>query len=85
MLLSQREMGSNAIKTSNSSAAAILYAGEGQIEIGNSAALKEVTAYKLKIINTATVTYESGLQNASFSNGPGGSWGVVPGTYAIIQ
>ncbi len=85
ILLSQREMGSNAIKTSNSSSAAILYAGEGQVEIGNNAALKEVTAYKLKITNNATVTYESGLQNASFSNGPGGSWAFVPGTYAITR
>jgi len=74
MLLSQREMGSNAIKTSNSSATAILYAGEGEIEIGNSAALKEVTANKLKITNSATVTYESGLANTNFSSGPSGSW-----------
>ena len=85
MLLSQREMGSNAIKTSNSSTAAILYAGEGEIEISNSAALKEVTANKLKITNTATVIYESGLQNANFANGPGGSWAVVPGTYVITR
>jgi Tfp pilus assembly protein PilX len=85
MLLSQREMGSEAIKISNSSATAILYAGEGEIEIGNSAALKEVTANKLEINNSATVTYTSGLQNTSFSNGPGGSWAVVPGTYAITQ
>lgn len=86
MLLSQRETGSNAIKISNNSSSdAILYAGEGDIEIGNSAALKEVTAYKLKITNNATVTYSSGLQNASFSNGPGGAWTVVPGTYAITK
>lgn len=85
MLLSQKEMGSNAIKTSNNSTTAILYAGEGQIEIGNSAALKEVTAHKLKITNSATVTYESGLQSAGFSNGPGGSWTFVPGTYAITR
>ena len=85
MLLSQREMGSDAIKTSNNSVTAILYAGEGQIEISNSADLKEVTAHKLKITNNSTVTYESGLQNASFSNGPGGSWAVVPGTYAITR
>ena len=85
MLISQRELGSNAIKTSNSSATMILYAGEGEIEIGNTAALKEVTAAKLKISNTATVTYESGLQSVSFTNGPGGSWAVMPGTYAITQ
>ena len=85
MILSQKEMGSDAIKISNSSTAAILYAGKGQIEIGNNAALKEVTAYKLKITNNAIVTYESGLQNAGFSNGPGGSWAYVPGTYAITR
>ena len=77
MLLSQKEgIGSDAIKTSNSSAAAILYAGEGQIEISNSAALKEVTAYKLKINNSATVTYESGLANSNFSSGPGGGYAI---------
>ena len=77
MLLSQKEMGSNAIKTPNNSVAAILYAGEGQIEIGNSAALKEITAYKLKITNFATVTYESGLANANFSSGPGGGYEIL--------
>ena len=86
MLLSQKEgTASNAIRTSNSSQAAILYAGEGQVEVGNSAALKEITAYKLRITNNAIVTYESGLQNAGFSNGPGGSWTFVPGTYAITR
>jgi len=77
MLLSQKEMGSNAIKTPNNSVAAILYAGEGQIEIGNSAALKEITAYKLKITNFATVTYESGLANTNFSSGPGGGYEIL--------
>ncbi|KKT14873.1 MAG: hypothetical protein UV94_C0006G0037 [Parcubacteria group bacterium GW2011_GWC1_43_30] len=69
--------GSDAIKTSNSSAAAILYAGEGQIEISNSAALKEITAYKLEINNSATVTYESGLANSNFSSGPGGGYEIL--------
>ena len=77
MLLSQKEMGSNAIKTSNNSATAILYAGEGEIEISNSAALKEVTAYKLEINNFATVTYESGLANNHFSSGPGGGYEIL--------
>ena len=78
MLLSQKEgVGSDAIKTSNSSAAAILYAGEGQIEISNNAALKEVTAYKLEINNSATVTYESGLANNNFSSGPSGGYEIL--------
>ena len=54
----------------------IVYAGEGEIEIDNSAALKEVTANKLKITNSATVTYESGLANNNFFSGPSGSWTV---------
>jgi len=78
MLLSQKEgTASDAIKTSNNSATAILYAGEGQIEISNSAALKEVTAYKLEINNSATVTYESGLANNNFSSGPGGGYDIL--------
>ncbi|PJA36610.1 MAG: hypothetical protein CO183_02620 [Candidatus Zambryskibacteria bacterium CG_4_9_14_3_um_filter_42_9] len=77
LLLSQREAGSTAIKTSNNSGAAILYAGEGEIEINNSAALKEVTAHKLKITNSATVTYESGLANSNFSAGPGGGYDIL--------
>src|SRR3989344_9137760 len=78
MLLSQKEgTASDAIKTSNNSATAILYAGEGQIEISNSAALKEVTAYKLEINNSATVTYESGLANSHFSSGPGGGYEIL--------
>ncbi|MDO8728802.1 MAG: hypothetical protein Q7K26_02800 [bacterium] len=78
MLLSQKEgTGSDAIKTSNNSATAILYAGEGQIEISNSAALKEVTAYELEINNNAIVTYESGLANNHFSSGPGGGYDIL--------
>ncbi|MBI4049546.1 MAG: hypothetical protein HY395_01880 [Candidatus Doudnabacteria bacterium] len=86
MLLSQRVgIASNAIRMSNGSGAAILYSGEGVIEINNSAALKEVTAYKLKITNNATVTYESGLASAQFSSGPGGGWEMLDGTWQLLQ
>ncbi len=77
MLLSQKEgTAADAIEITNTSSAAILYAGEGTIEIHNSAALKEVTAYKLEITNSATVTYESGLANTNFSSGPSGGWNI---------
>ena len=86
LVLSQREgVSSTAIKQANGSGSAILYAGEGMVEISNNSAMKEITAEKLKISNNATITYTSGLQSASFSSGPGGSWAVVPGTYAITQ
>jgi hypothetical protein len=86
MLLSQKEgFGGTAIKNNNSGVAAILYAGEGMVEITNSAAMKEITAGKLKITNSATVTYETGLANAAFSSGPGGGWQIQHGTWQLLQ
>lgn len=77
--------GSEAIRISNSAAGAILYAPKGTAEINNTASVNQVTARLLQLDNNATITYQSGLQNASFSNGPGGSWAFVPGTYAIVR
>lgn len=77
--------GSEAINVSNNAAGVILYAPYGTIEISNNASVNQVTAKLLQLNNNASIDYVSGLQNASFSNGPGGSWAVVPGTYAILQ
>lgn len=63
-----------AIDVRNNANGAIFYAHKGIANINNNANLKEVTAYKLNLANNATVTYESGLANASFSSGPGGGW-----------
>ncbi|MBX4187759.1 MAG: hypothetical protein KW793_01325 [Candidatus Doudnabacteria bacterium] len=86
MLLSQKEgFASTAIRNNNTGVAAILYAGEGTIELGNSAAMKEVTAGKLVVANTSTVTYETGLANTAFTSGPGGGWEVMDGTWQLVQ
>ncbi|OGG40280.1 hypothetical protein A2118_02250 [Candidatus Kaiserbacteria bacterium GWA2_50_9] len=77
--------GSEAIEFSNNADGVILYAPYGGIEVSNGASANQITAKQLELENNATITYENGLQNASFSNGPGGSWEVVPGTYAITQ
>ena len=58
----------------NNASGAIFYAHNGTAHINNNADLKEVTAYKLSLENLATVTYESGLADASFTSGPGGGW-----------
>ena len=64
-----------AIKMGNSiQGDVILYAGHGLIELAQNISLKEVTAYKILIKNTAQVTYESGLANLLFTNGPGGDF-----------
>jgi hypothetical protein len=69
--------GTDAIEVQNTSSAPIYYAPHGSVEIHNSAALKEVTAYKLEIRNSATVTYDSGLANVNFSSGPAGGYEII--------
>lgn len=66
----------NAITIANNSNGAIYYAHNGQAEVSNGAKVKEVTAKKLVIKQNAEVTYESGLENAAFSSGPGGGWEI---------
>ena len=52
----------------------LVYAGLGDILIKGHASLKEVTGYKITLQGQATVTYATGLQNTTFTSGPGGSW-----------
>lgn len=65
-----------AFEIKNSSSAALYYAPHGFIEIHNTGAIKEATAYKLTIKNNATVTYETGLSDILFSSGPTGGYSI---------
>ena len=82
LLISQNNSAENngdekAISVSNSVTGDILvYAGHGEIEIANSVHLKEVSAYKISIKNSAQVLYETGLANLLFSAGPGGGYTI---------
>ena len=70
--------GSNvAIKLSNNSAALVGYASHGLIEISNSVSLKEATAYKIVLKNSANVRYDKGLANSLFKAGPGGGYNIL--------
>lgn len=84
MILSTNS-GSTAITLGNNAESVILYASRGTIMVSNNAEVNQVTAYRLSLSNNATIIYISGLQNSIFSNGPGGSWAFVPGSYAIAQ
>ena len=66
-----------AILVSNNAAGAIFYTSNGMIHLNNNMIAREVTGYKIKINNNAIVEYESGLENAIFSSGPGGSGRVT--------
>lgn len=68
--------GDDAIEIGNNATAAIFYAPNGEIEIGNGLSLREVTGYSLEVGNNASVTYESGLANVNFSSGPSGGWQI---------
>lgn len=60
----------------SSSGDLLTYAGHGRITLGNSVALKEITAYLVSIGNSASITYESGLVNVLFTSGPGGGYTI---------
>lgn len=64
----------DAVNIQNTSAASIYYAPHGSVSIQNNTYLKEVTAYKLKLQNSASVTYESGLSDIKFTSGPSGGY-----------
>lgn len=82
MILSTNS-GSTAISINNNASGVILYASRGTVSVNNNAGANEITAYQLSLSENATVSYLSGLQSSSFSNGPGGSWAIIPHTYAI--
>ncbi|MFH1178531.1 MAG: hypothetical protein V1711_02300 [bacterium] len=84
MILSTNS-GSAAISLSNNADSVILYASRGTISVSNNASANQITAHRVSLSNGATIDYVSGLQNQSFSNGPGGSWAVVPRTYSISR
>lgn len=77
--------GSSAITMGNNANSVILYAPDGTINIINNATANQITAKTLNLSNNTTINYVNGLQSQSFSNGPGGSWTFVPGTYAITR
>ncbi|MDO8555270.1 MAG: hypothetical protein Q7R75_01765 [bacterium] len=54
----------------------LLYAGHGEILLKNNVNLREVTAYKIHLINNANVIYETGLASALFESGPSSSFGI---------
>lgn len=69
MLLTTSSSGS-AVSLSGGSGAVILYAPNGTVTISGGADLQEAVANRLLLSGNSTLTYNSGLQNSSFSSGP---------------
>ena len=77
MLLSTKSSSGSAdsaIISSSNTKTAILYASNGFITLNSTSNLKEATGRGIKMDSNANVSYETGLADARFSNGPGGGW-----------
>jgi len=75
--------GNNAISLSGGAGTVAIVAQEGNVYISGGSALKAVAAKQITMDGGATLIYDSGLINANFSTGPGGSWALFPGSYVI--
>jgi len=64
------------IYVANNAQGAIFYTTSGLIFLKQNMTAREITGYKVQIENNAIVQYESGLQDAIFTSGPGGSWKI---------
>lgn len=54
----------------------LVYAGHGEISLENSINVKEVTAWRIRLKNSAQVIYETGLANLLFTSGPSGGYSL---------
>jgi len=54
----------------------LIYAPHGEILLQNTVNLKEVTAYRTHLLNSAQVIYKTGLANLLFNSGPAGGYDI---------
>ena len=82
LLLSENDSASNggsnpAIVVGQSASGKLLvYTMNGEINLEQSVDIKEVTAWRIRLKNSANVKYESGLANLLFNSGPGGGFQI---------
>lgn len=69
--------GVKAIQFRNSASGDVVtYAPYGEIELANNISLREVSAWRIRLKNSAQVVYETGLANLLFTSGPSGSYQI---------
>jgi hypothetical protein len=77
--------GNPAISLSGGTGTVALIAQDGTVHISGGSSLKAVTGKQISMDGGATLTYDSGLINANFTSGPGASWTISAGSYAITR
>ena len=67
----------SAIEISNSAnGKVLLYAPHGLMYLSNTISIKEASAYKIQVSNSAKIIYESGMANLLFTSGPSGGYSI---------
>lgn len=61
----------------------VYYASKGSVNPGTGNTFKELTAWKIKLINSSIIDYETGLSSTLFTSGPSGTYSLIKGTYQI--
>lgn len=86
MALSTYDSRSNSIAAiiiGNNGNTGVFYASSGIIEPGSNNIYKELTAWGIRLVNSSTIDYETGLSSSLFSSGPTGAYSLVKGTYQV--
>lgn len=73
----------SAVKVNSNGNTGVYYASAGIIEPGTGNSFKELTAWKIKLINNSVIDYETGLSSTMFTSGPTGAYSLVKGTYQV--
>jgi len=73
----------SAIQVNSNGNTGVYYAGVGIIEPGTGNSFKELTAWKIRLVNNSTIDYETGLSSSLFTSGPSGAYSLVKGTYQV--
>lgn len=73
----------SAVAVNSNGNTGVYYAAKGIIEPGTGNSFKELTAWKIRLVNSSTIDYETGLSSTLFSSGPSGSYSLVKGTYQV--
>lgn len=75
--------GLDAIAVNSNGNTGVYYASRGIIAPGTGNSFKELTAWKIRLINFSSIDYETGLSSTLFTSGPSGSYSLVRGTYQV--
>lgn len=74
----------SAIDVHKSTQNIVLIAPYGKIHLHQNVSSKQVTGFSIIVQNNGIISYETGLLNASFSQGPGGGWQIEKGSWREI-